>query len=214
MRTLPTTKDITSLIISKWSAQGIKLVAGLITVKALGPKDYGLWSMLGLIFVYGALSGFGIEGALRRQIPYLKGKKDEVLTTINTAFSLVGLGALLTSLIIFSLSFLFQTDLQLMNSLRITAVIFLLYQFLNFLKTICQGEGKFVLLSKSAILYSFLYLLLVIFFVRKFRIYGLFFSMFVSACVSIIYLLYSVGLRINFRIYSERFIVRKNQGED
>ncbi|MCM8795285.1 MAG: oligosaccharide flippase family protein [Candidatus Omnitrophica bacterium] len=203
MKSLPQLKDIFGLFTSKWLAQLINLCAGFITARILGPRDFGLWSTLGMVFTYGYLSDLGVLAAIKRQIPYLKAqdKPEEVIATINTGFSLFFIFTLIAAILIFFLPAFVVLDYPLITGLRISALIFVILQLFFFLKAICLAEGRFILQSKSEILYNIIYFFCLIIFIRNFRIYGLFFSMFLSGLITIVYLFHSTGLRLYFQIY-------------
>lgn len=90
------------------------LVTPLI-VHSLGARMYGFWTLLGTFIGYYGLLDFGLSSAASRYISQALGKEepgelDDVANTVFFLFSLIGLAALLATLLVVGLCPLFIAD--------------------------------------------------------------------------------------------------------
>ncbi|MGH7412216.1 MAG: lipopolysaccharide biosynthesis protein, partial [Candidatus Methylomirabilis sp.] len=70
-------QDVRSYLGQTLLAQVAMLGGGIVVARLLGPTDYGLWSALQLLTIYGAYASLGFLNALNREVPIYRGRGEE-----------------------------------------------------------------------------------------------------------------------------------------
>jgi O-antigen/teichoic acid export membrane protein len=129
---------------SYFAYQGSLFITYLITAKIVGPKLYGLWSILLIILSYATSSHLGILNAINREIPYSKGsgdiKRAEQLKRLGFASALTA--GLVAFLVLIIISFLFSDHLF-RNLLRVSAFFLFFQEIFLYFQIYLQSDRRF-----------------------------------------------------------------------
>jgi O-antigen/teichoic acid export membrane protein len=81
--------NASSVLVGRLVSIGLGVVLATVLFKALGPQQYGAWSLLTLIAGYSTLIDFGLAAAIERRVATLVARDAEALipATINTTFT-------------------------------------------------------------------------------------------------------------------------------
>src|SRR3990172_1387833 len=66
-------KDSVVFAASRYVLLGLSLIRNFFVAKFLGPSDYGLWVVIGLLLTYGDQIHLGLRHAGDKEIPYYRG---------------------------------------------------------------------------------------------------------------------------------------------
>ena len=151
----------------------ISLPKNIIIAMILLPEEFGLISFLGLWSMYAGLIKPGILAAGRREIPYLlgKGEKNEALRIQNISISGNLLYSIFPFMVIFCASLFFSNQL-IKIGLVITAIAFVLANFVGCWTGINFIRQKFGLVAKGNLIHSIFTIGAVVALVYWLKIYG------------------------------------------
>lgn len=171
-----------------------KLVMGLFVARILDPVLYGIKNVFDLIIDYQVYSGFGISAGMNRQVPYFRGKDDKKtiekiyssVFSVNLIYGLcIGFGLVVLSFYLRSIHVqkVYVDCIILLGLLTITSKIQEFY--VNKLKC----EKKFLLISKSEMLFGVVALILCVVLVYFFSVQGFFTGLLASQLIWLLYIL-------------------------
>jgi O-antigen/teichoic acid export membrane protein len=124
----------------------LRMLRAFILARWLGPQAFGTWTFVHIFSNYIPLSDLGMQKALLRQLPFLRGRNDVEGTkaVLNTASTINFFGAIIYSVVVLVWSFFLQQSFN-SQALSLYAPAILL--------TAWAGYGKAVFLSTG--LYEF-----------------------------------------------------------
>ena len=181
--------DIISYSASAIAAQAINLVAGFWIARLLGPSDFGIWTAVSLVLVYGAYSELGILSAMGRDLPFYRGQGD-----IEKAASIEGaarqstlIGSLFAALLILAGSFLPGQAPMMVLGLRVMAIALVLQQVYAYHRTVLRSYNQFGELSRQQVVLAVLSAVLSIVLVTAFGFEGRLIAALLASAAIIIY---------------------------
>jgi len=120
----------------------------------LGPVVFGIWQGSRLILSYGGCAGLGSAEGMSREIPILRGKREEEKTVDvkNVSFLFNFFTTLCVSTVIFIVSFFIKLNPTTVLSLRFVALILIIQFFKSFLEGWLKANNKFDIISKMAVI--------------------------------------------------------------
>lgn len=169
----------------------IRIIAGVISVPKniiiavfLLPKDYGLIGFLSLWSMYAGLINPGILSAGCREIPYLLGKNDEkgMLRIQNISISADLLYRIFPFTVIFCASFFFSNPV-IKIGLMITAVSFVLSNFVAYWCQVNFVKQKFSLVAKGKLINSVSVIVTILILIYWLRVYAVLLAPIISSIV-------------------------------
>jgi len=122
-----------------------------ISLKFLGPERYGLWAVLGSVFMWLGLLNMGYGGGLRFHLARSLAKNETVLARqyVSTTYALFGIISILLLAVFFGLnnfinwSVLFNTPAALVHEMNTTVVVMVVFFSINFIISL----GRIVLVA-------------------------------------------------------------------
>jgi len=120
----------------------------------LGPAVFGIWQGVKLVLSYGSLTGLGSIAGMTREVPILRGRKEEneIIKVKDVSFLFNFFTTIFLSIIVFAITFIFKFDSVTILSLRFVAFI-LLFQFSkSFLEAWLKANNKFDIISRMAVI--------------------------------------------------------------
>ena len=131
-----------SFLFSIWVVLGelLRMLRAFILARWLGPQAFGTWTFVHIFSNYISLSDLGIQKAILRQIPFLRGRNDVegIKAVLNTASTINFFGAIIYSVVVLVWSFFLQQPFN-SQALSLYAPAILLMAW--------AGYGKAVFLS-------------------------------------------------------------------
>jgi len=146
--------DIISYSASAIAAQAIALVAGIWIARLLGPSDFGIWTAISLVLLYGAYSEFGILSAMGRDLPFYRGQGDveKVASVEGAARQATIFGAFVAALLVFAFSLLPNQSSMMARGLQTMAVVLILQQVYTYHRILLRSYNQFRELSQQQVL--------------------------------------------------------------
>lgn len=153
------------------------LVSLIIAARLIGPVNYGAWTVLSLILLYGAWIHFGIANALRREIPFYIGKNYsfEAEEIKNIAFSSIMLITISIAFVFF-LSVIFlrnRLEPAMTTALLLIPSILILQQIYDNARHFLTAINNFRLVSRLKIIRAFATSILILILVSRFNFIGI-----------------------------------------
>lgn len=177
------------------------LIRNFIVAKYLGPSDYGLWVVIGLLLTYGDQIHLGLRHAGDKEIPYYRGqgRTDE---SKRIADSILGgvlwlAGIAFLCLTVYSLVFTSSEESLLRYGILIAAFIIVTDQVNRFYLVILRTRHEFLLSSKVESGFELLRTILVSGLAVAFHFYGAIIGLFIASLATAVYFL--VHYRNEFR---------------
>jgi len=194
-------KDSVVVASSRYILLGLSMIRNFFVAKYLGPSDYGLWVVIGLLLTYGDQIHLGLRHAGDKEIPYYRGqgKGDESKKIADSIFGgvlwLTGIAFL--CLMIYSFVLTASEESIVRYGVLIAAFIILTDQVNRFYLMILRTRHEFLLSSKVESGFEVLRTILVSGFVVSFHFYGAIIGLFIASLGTVVYFL--VHYRNEFR---------------
>lgn len=160
---------------SRYVLLGLSAVRNLVVAKVLGPEEYGYWIILSLVLTYGDQLHLGLRHAGDKEIPFLRGKREDTraLQVADTIYggviSLAAIGVLVAGPM--SLSGLIQAP-QLSIGLAVVSLILFSDQVNRFFLMVLRTDKEFILSSKVESFFELIRTLAVCGLVVAFELWG------------------------------------------
>ena len=184
-------KDVVFYSGSNFFDNILNFITGVVIRRILQPALMGLYSEIMLIFEYVRYSHFGIIDSLDKELPYLYGKKDykSVERVRDIGFTVSLTIALLISIGLFAISLFmrFGNDKLLVNGIRIVALMVVLRLSNSLYIVLNRSRNRFSVISKYTILVAVLDIIIKVFLVIKFGLYGLLWASILTWILGLIY---------------------------
>lgn len=202
-------KDSISYLSAIYVSRLIYFIYKVIIAKMLGPKDFGLWSMLALILSYGSFLHLGLGYALVKEVPFYKGKEkwsdiEEIRNTVFT--SVVIISTIAAFIILISSTYFSKYGNNLSFVISIIALILILQHIRNYFLFYFFGDKNFRAVSILIISLAFATLILAIFLIMKFNFIGLPFAIALGNLLVIIFVFIKYKPAIKLQINIKRFV--------
>ena len=186
-------KDSIVFASSRYILLGFSLIRNFFVAKLLGPSDYGLWIIIGLILTYADQIHLGLRHAGDKEIPYFRGqgKAIESSRIANEIFGgVLSLSSLaLLCLVVYAFFF---TDLDhpaLQYGVFLSAFIIVSDQVNRFYLMILRTRHEFLISSKVEIAFELLRTILVSTLVVIFHFLGAMIGLFIASLATAVYFL-------------------------
>lgn len=196
-------KDSILYLMSIYSSRLIFFICKIFIARILGPRDYGLWSALSLILLYGNFLDLGLVYALAKEVPFYRGKgqtqeinviRSTVFASITLISTIIGIVILISYSICFGKS---SNNLYLVISLL--SLVLILQQVKNYFLSYFVAEKNFRAVSLLIICLAFLNAILTVSLVIKFHLFGLPLGLGFGYSLVLLYIFYKY--RPTFKFY-------------
>jgi O-antigen/teichoic acid export membrane protein len=145
-------QDVRAYLGQTLLAQVALLGGGIVVARLLGPTDYGLWSALQLLTIYGAYASLGFLNALNREVPIHRGRGEEAKVARMRDASLggtVGLSVLLGGgIFAYALWHRERLDPNLLMGIAFMAGIVALQQISGFFDVLFRSANDFATVGR------------------------------------------------------------------
>jgi O-antigen/teichoic acid export membrane protein len=184
-------KDSSKFITSTYLGSLTGLITGILTRKFLGPTLMGIWTYLKVIQHYTTYSQLGIASATEKEIPYYHGKKDyqKAIQIRNNAFTFTNIISFILLVIFLIYAFIVKSNVPpyYFYGLLTVAILASTGQYGLFYTVLLRAHKNISVLSKAKVIFSILWLLLVLLLVVPFNIYGLYIAAIILMLTNILY---------------------------
>jgi O-antigen/teichoic acid export membrane protein len=186
-------QESTILNASLYGLTAFKFVSGFLVARFLGPSLYGLRTVFGLVVDYEYFSHLGTFDAARREVPYLRGNRDDekaqtILNNvfgINLLYSLIVLGAMVVAAVIMRTENFQRVYIDFVLFLGVYCVLGKVNAFYTIKLTVDKRSN---VLSRARLIDGFTYALFCISLTYLFSMRGLFVGLLISSLVVAIYM--------------------------
>ncbi|MBM4159788.1 MAG: hypothetical protein FJ217_01685 [Ignavibacteria bacterium] len=160
---------------SRYVLLGLSAVRNLVVAKVLGPEEYGYWIILSLVLMYGDQLHLGLRHAGDKEIPFLRGRREDT-RALQVADTIYGGVIALASIGVFvagavSLSGLIQAP-QLSIGLAVVSLILFSDQVNRFFLMVLRTDKEFILSSQVESFFELIRTLAVCGLVVAFELWG------------------------------------------
>jgi O-antigen/teichoic acid export membrane protein len=193
---------------SRYVLLGLSMIRNFFVAKYLGPSDYGLWIVIGLLLTYGDQIHLGLRHAGDKEIPYYRGqgKGDEGKRIADSIFGgVIWLSCVaFFCLMIYSFLFIGSEKSLIRYGVLVAAFIIVSDQVNRFYLMILRTRHEFLLSSKVESGFELLRTILVSGLAVAFHFYGAIVGLFVASMGTAVYFLlcYSNEFRPRFSFLS------------
>lgn len=203
-------RDSIGYLIAMYSSRLLSFICKIIIARLLGPGDYGLWSMLALILLYGNFLDLGLVYALVKQVPFYRGKgqiqeinviRSTIFASITLISTIVGIAILTFYSIYFGK---YGNNLSLTISLL--SLVLILQQAKNYFLSYFVAEKNFQAVSLLIICLAFLNAILTISLVIKFSLVGLPLGLAFGYFLVLLYIFYKYRPTFKFYIDTKKLL--------
>lgn len=186
-------KESTFLYLSIYFFTFFKFLSGFFVARFLGPSLYGLRTLFGLILDYSYFSHLGTYDAMRREIPYFRGRNDhehavriqDNVFAANLILSIVvAVGAALAILLMRGR----QADQIYIDFCVFFAISFFLDKVSYYYRTVLTVDKRSGVLSQTRLLEGFTYSIGCIYFTYYYSLRGLFVGLILSSLIVLAFL--------------------------
>lgn len=202
-------KDSIYYLIAIYGSSIFSFIYKIIIAKILGPGNYGFWSILVLILIYGNFLHLGLLYALVKEIPFYKGKEKlhDIEEIKNTVFStVIGISILAGIMISISSIFFAKYGNNIFAILPLIALILILQQIKNLFLNYFIAEKNFKATSELIIYSTFLNGILAIILTAKFSLIGLPLGLVLGYPLVLMYILKKYKPIFKFQIHTKRLL--------
>jgi O-antigen/teichoic acid export membrane protein len=188
-------------LISTAFLQATRLIVYILAAKILGPENYGIWSIMVLIVMYGGCLHLGVINGMNREVPYYKGKNDpaNVVSIKNASFSAVVITTVAGSIMLLLTAEFIDVAPQVRTALRLTTLCLLIQQFYQFFLVYLKSDCRFNLVSLQQIIAAGSLFLIGVPLLMKFGLNGLIWGHILSFLIAGV-LIFSLGRFADFRL--------------
>ena len=147
-------RDIGGYSVSAVISQALNLVAGFWIARLLGPSDFGIWTAVSLVLLYGAYMEFGILSAMGRDLPFYLGQGDleKAASVEGAARQSTIFGAFVAALLVLAFSLLPNQSSMMARGLQAMAVVLILQQVYTYHRVLLRSYNQFRELSQQQVL--------------------------------------------------------------
>ena len=147
-------RDIGGYSVSALVSQAMNLVAGFWVARLLGPSDFGVWSAVSLVLIYGAYLELGALSAMGRDLPFCHGQGDVVKAASleGAARRVTIFGAFVAALFVLVFSLLPSHSSMMARGLQFIAVVLILQQVYTYHRVLLRSHNQFRELSQQQVL--------------------------------------------------------------
>src|SRR3990172_9615387 len=202
-------KDTLIYLLSLYGSYSLVFILRIITAGILGPKEYGLWSILTTLLLYGSFLHLGLNYALIKEVSFhrSRGELHEINEIRNTVFSSVILiSGIAASLLVIWAVFFCANKGRICLTLSILAVILILQQIKIFLFSYFAAEKNFVTRSKLIISSPFIIGIPVLILVARLKFIGLPFGLLLGHFLFLSYTFARYKPPVRFVVDLKRFL--------
>jgi len=190
----------------RYFAQAVNFVTATLISRFLGPFNVGIWNLLKVVRDYAVFTDLGTSLTVSYKFPFLSGKGEitESEKLKNTVFTFTILSTVLSSLFIGLYVLIFRSALRqgLLIGLIVVSVLLFFQRLYTYYIVLLRANKNFGILSRSVIFDALVDLCLVLIFVTKLKLYGLYIIVIVLPILNTLYISYYVKfkLRLTFRM--------------
>ncbi len=178
---------------SRYVLLGLSMIRNFFVAKYLGPADYGLWIVIGLLLTYGDQIHLGLRHAGDKEVPYYRGqgREDESKRIADSILGgVLGLSGLaFFCLMIYSFVFIGSEETLIRYGVLVAAFIIVTDQVNRFYHMILRTRHEFLLFSKVESAFELLRTILVSGLVVAFHFYGAIIGLFIASLGTAVYFL-------------------------
>jgi len=181
--------------------RAIAMVSTFLVANILGPSNFGLWNLIGVILSYGSYFQLGTLSAMQRELPFYIGRNDaeKVEKIRSVVFNFIVISAIVFSLLSIVLAYYYLKSRQFYLVALIVPVIFL--QLINlYSQTYLRSINYFRSLCIMDLIYALVFLAAVIILAGRFGVIGLLTGYAVAYVITITYFMIKVKFRIKFNL--------------
>jgi O-antigen/teichoic acid export membrane protein len=166
----------------------LMLFTGLLVTKFLGPAGFGVYSAMLLILKYSTYSFMGFYSACYKMISFLKGKKkySQIQEIRDSTFTPSFYLTVFLSFIVFMSSFFLKFDQEVLNALRLVAILITLQQVYYFYTIYLRTDKEFVFFGAVDLSLSIMRLLCIIIFIKYLSVFLILTAVIIAYLVSLI----------------------------
>lgn len=201
-------KDTFKFTSARYISQGIGFFTALAMRRFLGPFYMGIWSLLKVLLGYVAYLFLGVDKGVANVIPLYAGQGDakEEEEAKNVSFSFTLLVCVLTGIALLVAAFVLRHKYpkEVITGLCALSAYVILVNLCAFYQIILRTKHNFSVLSRSIIFEAAVNLVLVLFLVSNFKIYGLYATVILVAVLNLIFMHHLAGYRFNFTFKMEK----------
>lgn len=201
--------DVVKITFAKYFSQGIGVVTAFAMRRFLGPFYMGVWSLLRIVVTYASYLFIGADYGASNRIPYFSGSKDrdKEEDVKNTVFSFIFGVSLLAggAIIVWALCMRNVYPRETFVGVIAIAFYIILDKFCGYYQLLLRAKRKFSVLSMTIMFDALINLALVFVFVMKFRIYGVYAMIMVTALANIIFMHFFAGFTFKMSFNASTF---------
>jgi len=187
---------------AQYFSQFLGFFIGIFMRKFLGPVYMGVYGLLKIILEYGSYASMGTDTTLCYKLPMLRGQGNESeasrLNTIIFNFVMTASFIYSLSVLVFAVASRKHYSLEIFVGLLATSVLIILLRVSSYYITVLRAYKDFSVLSFIIVFEAAANLLLTVFIVSKFKIYGLYFSILIMPVLIIICIMLLTTQRLKF----------------
>ena len=201
-------RDALAFMGSSLFVQSLSFFLAIYVRRVLGPAAIGIWALLQVFLKYASYANLGMFDAVYREIPLLKGRKDEqgIREIKETALTFTVGASSFGSVLIVAGAFIFRSRVQpaLFYGLLTLAAVNLLQKINDLFVGILTSERKFELCSRFRIYSALVNGFLVVLLTWKYALYGYFAATLLSFVYNVAYLLFSSKMQLRLSWHKEK----------
>lgn len=166
--------------------QVVRVVAGLVAARVLGPATWGEWYVLNLVLAYGAVTHLGALNAMSRDVPAALGRGDASLSSrlASTSLSMTLVGSVLGAAFVASLAALVPLGVE-ASLVALVGALLIGQQLYTFVVANLRARVKFPAASRLQLVLSGAYFVCAVAGVLAFGLWGFVLGMLVAYAVTV-----------------------------
>lgn len=204
------TKDYINYLAAMYGSSLTFFAFKMAIARALGPKDFGLWSILSLILAYSGFSHLGLGNALVKEVSFNRGQgnHDIITESRDTVFSFMAMVSLIFAsfLIVWSFMFARAYSADLFIALFILAFILVLQQLKNYFSYYFSAEKNFKAIRELKLLSILLSGVISVALVVRFKFIGLPLGILSGYILVLAYIFNKYRPEFRFQLKKQRFM--------
>ena len=195
-------RDLFTYMPGRYFSQFIGFFISLFMKRFLGPFYAGIWALLRVIVRYVRYLELGTPASVFYKLPFFigQGKKEEADEVKNVVFSFLMVTTFIASLGVASYALCSSKHLshEMFWGLLAVSVILICERVYNFYILLLRTNKDYNVLSKSLCFDAIINLLLVLFVVSKFKLYGLFVVVIILPILNVLFIRHYVKYNIQW----------------
>lgn len=197
-------KDSSKFVASVYLGNITGIITGIVTRNFLGPIFMGVWSYIQVIQYYSNLSHLGILSAVERELPYYLGKRDQRKSEKikNNAFTYTIIVSIFIffSLVAYAFGVKHRVSKPYFYGLFTVAILSFAGQYGLFYTVLLRANKNISVLSQAKVLFALVWLVLTLFLVIHFNIYGIYLVAVVVLIVEISFCYHQTRYPLKFEL--------------